>query len=298
MNKRKKLTASLTLLMICVLILSSQVSCKSKSPSEITQNMQQRTVQLVFAVQQKQGDTAAGFTPVGTGILVNNNGYVITADHLLDSGEQYMQQEQDEVKKMGIVVLAPPGASSFSNVPQPLTAINDFDVIARDSKHDLALLKIKMLSIISPLNGKTLLTVHFNRNVSGSLNVGVARFSKAITQNNAVAITGYTSDAVTGAISGELMPETKNGNVTSKEITDIHNPKLASISPGLVYAVTYFYTTDIISNPVLSGCPVYSPQNGAIMGMGISVAGPAGQIVIIPAKYFLDLLKSNGVTIK
>jgi hypothetical protein len=94
------------------------------------------------------------------------------------------------------------------------------------------------------------------------------------------------------------MPETKNGNVTSKEITDIHNPKLASISPGLVYAVTYFYTTDIISNPVLSGCPVYSPQNGAIMGMGISVAGPAGQIVIIPAKYFLDLLKSNGVTIK
>ena len=296
MNKRKKLTASLTLLMVCVLMLSSQVSCKS--PSEITQNMQQRTVQLVFAVQQKQGDTAAGFTPVGTGILVNNNGYVITADHLLDSGEQYMQQAQAEVKKMGIVVLAPPGASSFSNVPQPLTAINDFDVIARDSKHDLALLKIKMLSIISPLNGKTLLTVHFNRNVSGSLNVGVARFSKAITQNNAVAITGYTSDAVTGAISGELMPETKTGKVTSKEITDIHNPKLASISPGLVYAVTYFHTTDIISNPVFSGSPVYSPQNGAIMGMGICVVDPAGQTVIIPGKYILDLLKSNGVTIK
>jgi hypothetical protein len=94
------------------------------------------------------------------------------------------------------------------------------------------------------------------------------------------------------------MPETKNGNVTSKEITDIHNPKLTSISSGLVYAVTYFYTTDIISNPVLSGSPVYFPQNGAIMGMGISVADPTGQTVIIPGKYILDLLKSNGVNLK
>ena len=296
MNKRKKLTASLTLLIVCVLMLSSQVSCKS--PSEITQNMQQRTVQLVFAVQQKQGDTDVSFTPVGTGILVNNNGYVITADHLLDSKEQYTQQAQAEVKEMGIVVLAPPGASSFTNVPQPLTAINDFDVIARDNKHDLALLKIKMLSVTSPLDGKTLLTVHFNRNVGGSLNVGVAHFSAGITRNNAIAITGYTSDAVTGAISGELMPETKTGKVTSKEITDIHNPKLASISPGLVYAVTYFHTTDIISNPVFSGSPVYSPQNGAIMGMGICVVDPAGQTVIIPGKYILDLLKSNGVDLK
>ena len=294
MNKRKKLTASLILLMICVLILSSQISCKS--PSEITQNMQQRTVEIVFVSQQKQGDIAVSFTPLGTGILVNNDGYLITANHLLDAGDQYVQKTQAEVKSLGIIILAPGGAYGGSG--SPLSAINDFDVIARDSKHDLALLKIKMLSIISPLNGKTLLTVHFNRNVGGSLNVGVAHFSAGITRNNAIAITGYTSDAVTGAISGELKPETKNGNVTSKEITDIHNPKLASISPGLVYAVTYFYTTDIISNPVLSGCPVYSPQNGAIMGMGICVVDPAGQTVIIPGKYILDLLKSNGVTIK
>jgi S1-C subfamily serine protease len=296
MNKRRKLIASLMLLMICGLILSSEVSCKS--PSEIKQNMRQRTVQLVFAVQQKQGDTTAGLTPVGTGILVNNDGYVITADHLLDSGEQYMQQSQAAVKKMGIVVLAPPGVSGSSSVSQPLAEINDFDVIARDSKHDLALLKIKMLSVISPMNGKTLLTVNFNRGVGGSLNVGDAHFYTRIAQNDAVAITGYTSDVVTGAISYELMPETRTGNVTSKEMTSISSSNLSAATGSITYSISDYYQTDITSNPVLSGSPVYFPKNGDIVGMGISILDPAGQTVIVPGKYVLDLLKSNSVDLK
>ena len=296
MNKRKKLTASLTLLMVCVLMLSSQVSCKS--PSEITQNMQQRTVQLVFAVQQKQGDTDVSFTPVGTGILVNNNGYVITADHLLDSKEQYTQQAQAEVKEMGIVVLAPPGASSFTNVPQPLTAINDFDVIARDNKHDLALLKIKMLSVTSPLNGKTLLTVNFNRNVGGSLNVGVAHFSTGITRNNAIAVTGYISDAVTGDISDQLMPETRTGNVTSKEMTSISSSQLSVATGSITYSISDYYQTDITSNPVLSGSPVYFPKNGDIVGICVSIQDGQAATIIIPCKYILDLITTNGVDLK
>jgi hypothetical protein len=284
------------LLIVCGLILSSQVSCKS--PSEITQNIQRRTIQIMFVSQPKQGDTAVSFTPLGTGILVNNDGYVITADHLLDIGEQYIQQARGEVKKMGIVILAPPGNFGFCSVPQPLTAINDFDVIARDGKHDLALLKIKMLSVTSPLNGETLFTVQYNRGVSGTLNVGDAQFSTRIAKNNAIAVTGYTSNVVTGEISDQLVPENRAGNVISKEITSINGSNLSAAAGIITYSISDYYQTDLTSNPVISGSPVYFPKNGAIIGMGISVADPAGQTIIIPGKSILDLLKSNGVNHK
>jgi S1-C subfamily serine protease len=294
MNKRKKLTASLILLMICVLILSSQISCKS--PSEITQNMQQRTVEIVFVSQQKQGDTAVSFTPIGTGILVNNDGYLITANHLLDAGDQYVQKTQAEVKSLGIIILAPGGAYGGSG--SPLSAINDFDVIARDSKHDLALLKIKMLSVTSPLNGKTLLTVNFNRNVGGSLNVGVAHFSTGITRNNAIAVTGYISNAVTEDISDQLMPETRKGNVTSKEMTSISSSQLSVATGSITYSISDYYQTDITSNPVLSGSPVYFPKNGDIVGICVSIQDGQAATIIIPCKYIVDLITTNGVDLK
>jgi hypothetical protein len=73
---------------------------------------------------------------------------------------------------------------------------------------------------------------------------------------------------------------------------------LAVSSLSIPYSISDYYQTDIISNTLFSGSPVYSPQNGAIMGMCINIPNSSGKTAVIPGKYILDLLKSNGVSIK
>jgi S1-C subfamily serine protease len=275
-------------IMVYILIFPFQLSCKSMSLSQITQGINPRVVQIVFVAQQTEGELTSDITPIGTGFLVNNDGYIITANHLIDLGEQYMQQTQAETKKLGITIPPPPNA--INNPPVLQTPTNDFDVIARDNEHDLALLKVKMSTVISPLNGETLHGVIYSNDMGGSLFVGDAHFTKNISQNLSIAITGYPSN--------QMVPETKTGKVTSKEITSVINSRISLASGYVTYNVTDYFQTDITSNQVLSGSPVYSTKNGKIMGVCINVVQNESDssviTAIIPSRYVLDLLESNN----
>ena len=216
---------------------------------------------------------------------------------MIDIGEQYMQQSQSEVKKLGIIIpapsiasgvfIAPSGVFGGSELPQ-LT--NDFVVIARDTTHDLVLLQIKMSSIIVPEQGSED-EVYYTQNVAGTLNVGTVHFATGISKNSPVAITGYTSE--------QTIPETKTGKLISKEIPIISNQKITVTTDDVTFHFTGYYQTDIASNSIFSGSPVHSTSNMAIMGICISTSqnefDNSGAIYIIPSLYILDLLKSNNI---
>lgn len=258
------------------------------SLSQITQGINPRIVQIVFVAQQMEGELISDITLVGTGFLVNNDGYVITAKHLIDIGEQYMQQTQAEVMKLGIVIPPPPNVINNQSVSQIPT--NDFDIVARDDEHNLALLKVKMSTSISPLNGKTLHEVHYSNDTYGSLLVGDADFANKTSQNLSIAITGYSSN--------QFVSETKTGNVISEEIRSIMNLKLSVATSYVTYNIIDYYRTDIISTPDLSGSPVYSIKNGKIMGVCVNLvqneSDSSGATAIIPSRYILDILGSNN----
>ncbi|MDD4873496.1 MAG: hypothetical protein PHE15_00740 [Dehalococcoidales bacterium] len=241
---------------VSVLILPLQLSCTSL-PEKI-ENINYRTVQIVFV--QTKGEETTGTTSIGTGFILNNDGYVITSSYLIDTGEQYIRE--NESGKMGIVILAPSNVSD--NRYSGFVATNDFEVIAVDSEHDLALLKLVMIEMINPSNGKTVYSVHYHNHVNGTLNVGAADFADSIAKNSPIAITGYSSD--------EFVTETIKGKVTPEEISGI-------------------YSTDITSRSDLIGSPVYSTSTCEIIGMCISDS--SGETVIIASSYIVDLLENN-----
>ena len=267
---------------------TSLPSTTSASPTT-TESINYRTVQIVFMSQQKADDTTSDMTPLGTGIIVNNNGYVITANHLIDAGEQYIQQSQAEIKKLGILIPFSPTIPE-GNLPAQPQQVNDFDVIARDENHDLALLKIKMAQSSTP-EGQLESVVFYSEGASGTLDISDAPFTTNISRDSPIAITGY--------ISAQLTLATKTGKVTSEQIPGINNSLISVATGNFTYYVADYYQTDIASNSIFSGSPVYSISNMAIMGICISTSQDefdnSGEIYIIPSVYVLDLLKNNNI---
>jgi len=290
MSKNNNLSPKLIFIFITasILILPFQLSCKSTNISQITQSINPRVVQIVLVVQQTEGELSSNIIPVGTGLLLNNDGYVITASHLIDIAELYVQQNQTKTMKLGIIIPPPDVVLNNQSVLQVST--NDFEVISTDREHDLALLRLKISKTISPFNGETLSEIHFSNGASGTLNLGDARFGKNISNNISVSITGYPST--------QLVLDTKTGKVTSPEIIGIISPRISLETSYVTFQLENYFQSDIISTQGLSGSPVYSPRNGEIMGICINISDSSKETAIIPSRYILTLLKDNNINIK
>ena len=76
--------------------------------------------------------------PLGSGFFVNEGGYVITANHVVDAGRQQIQQLPAGQKRL-LVGLAHPNTE---NMRGNFTLVA-FDVLGNDTRHDLALLKLR-----------------------------------------------------------------------------------------------------------------------------------------------------------
>jgi S1-C subfamily serine protease len=271
-----------------VLLLTFQFSCRRIDFSQTAKNMSARVVQLVFISQQTESEHTPNIISIGTGFLVDDNGYVITASHLIDIGEQYAQQTQTQIKKLGIIIL-PPTVVSNSNLS--LTQTNDFEVISRDDKHDLALLKVKTNTVINPSNGERLDTVHYSNDIYGALSVGNLQFTENIAQNISFALTGYSSS--------QLVLETKIGKIVSNKITNIDKIQLSFPNGNVDYNITDYYLADVQTNSLLNGSPVYSTVNGKLLGVCVHIiqneSDNSGIIGIIPSRFIMELLINNDV---
>jgi hypothetical protein len=245
----------LVILFICVLILPFQLSCASLE--ERIEDIGSRTVQIVFV--QTGGEETTGITSIGTGFILNNDGYVITSSDVIIKGQQYIEDTQ--TGKVAAVIRSPSWVSSGT---YDYVATNDFEVVAIYSEHNLALLKLKMVEMVSPGFGNRISSVHYHNHVSGTLDVGTASFNSNVSDGTSVAVMGFASDEfVTEILLGEIMSEETSG----------------------------IYNTNITAGSELNGSPAYSTDTGKIIGM--CICNGSEDIVIVPASCIKNLLNSN-----
>jgi len=245
----------LVILFICVLILPFQLSCASLE--ERIEDIGSRTVQIVFV--QTGGEETTGINSIGTGFILNNDGYVITSSDVIIKGQQYIEDTQ--TGKVAAVIRSPSWVSSGT---YDYVATNDFEVVAIDSEHNLALLKLEMVEMVSPGFGNRISSVHYHNHVNGTLEVGAADFTGSASEGTPIAVVGFPSD--------EFVTETMSGEITSEDASGIYNANIAAVSG-------------------LNGSPVYSTSNGKIIGMYI--CNGSEDMVIVPASCIKNLLNSN-----
>ena len=250
-----------------------------------------RTVQIVFIGQNLKNGTAVLLIPLGTGILVNNDGYIITANHILDLGAQYMQNIPADTKQLSIEILGYPYGHAYAVATPAIT--NDFSIVASDAAHDLALLKLKMPVVATVPGGVGPVRINFADGALGNLHVGDTPFSMTLAQNQSIAVTGYASE--------KIVQTTKTGKIASGKQIDISQSTLTDSTslPGneisVAYGLTDYYQTNISTNALLSGSPVYSPGHEEILGICINSNQDSGTTAVIPGQYLVDLLRNNGV---
>jgi len=237
----------------------------------------------------------------GSGFIVNDQGYVLTALHVVEGFEstttvKIPQGERVNLYPLGVGRMV---AGIALHVDSPSVQIREstFDiqmtVIDRDKKHDVALLKMVRNPFRNMGDPPLVLTrsERVNSPVPGVATFDVARPS----EGEAIAISGFPLY--------ELAMKTNSGTVASSWATD----KRQNATP-----LVDSYVTDIQVNQGDSGAPVYSIAKGAVIGLcdsftpalvsvhdqdhapatvdGKELEYNSGLANVIPAKYLVQLI--------
>jgi S1-C subfamily serine protease len=242
-------------------------------------------------------DPCAAFDqPMGTGFLVTEDGYVITAKHVMDA----LKKHPNLNDKRGPLEFGP--ASPTVRIQMPLDneiGVNRavmppepiyrgyfsgfrFEEIDEDPIHDLALLKLNPNPFTIDVDLKTP-----NGDVQKIVQVKPARLSLGRPdEGEPVAVSGYplrspvmvtTSGAI--ASSWEVDQKTFSSHVSDSYLADMH------------------------VNHGNSGGPVFSIVDGSVIGVCVSIVPDSlgsgyynsGLSSIIPAKYVIELLKKHNL---
>lgn len=235
--------------------LSLQDAIKLVSPSVVA-------IQCVFdrLPEQTQDALRAPFYRwvCGSGFIVNDEGYVLTALHVVEGFEgtttvQIQQGEKSSLYPLGAGRLV---AGIALHIDSPSLQIREstvdiqMTVVDRDEKHDVALLKMVRNPFRNMSDPPMVLTrtERVNSPVPGVVIFDVARPE----EGERIAISGFP-------LLGLAM-KTNSGTVASSWETDKNQ---SGPQRGLVDS----YVTDVQVNPGDSGGPVYSVTTGAVIGL-------------------------------
>ena len=234
---------------------------------------------------------------LGTAFFVNSEGYAITAQHVVDAArELHVPNPQAQV---GIGLAIPNTEHRRANF-----VITGFNIIEEDPRHDLALVKLKK----NPFAGE--LRSGFVIGDEGELPLlhGVPRLRpERPCDGDAIAISGYPL--------GEPVLVTNAGSIASSwsvRVGEIPHPTMPDTTLPEIRDV---YLADVQSNPGNSGGPVYSVDDGSIIGvlvagrltdvsigdktaaevLGVKLTADAGLSIVVPCRYVVDMLERNGI---
>jgi S1-C subfamily serine protease len=236
--------------------------------------------------------------------MVNAEGYIITARHVVEA----FQSLQVSGNKRLLIGVALPNLENFKGAGGSISvrasfAYTDCDVVEEDALHDIALLEMKH----NPFTGGM---GKFMKTPKGSIDYPhkIAILSPDRPRDGEqIALSGYP-------LSGTVLITT-SGSVASAwgySTVQVHPPNAPA---GFMVPDTIdFYLVDMHVNHGNSGGPVYSVQNGAVIGICVSFnpapvehsganTNPADQTLfvnsglanVVPARYVIDLLKKRSL---
>jgi S1-C subfamily serine protease len=224
---------------------------------------------------------------LGTGFVMSLEGYVVTANHVVETGFEALRNLQSEMKMLSI-------GFAYANTQQMRAnfTLVPFDLVETDRIHDIALLKLKSKEI-PPLVG----------------NVPPLKL-EPVTLNN-----DRPEDGVAIGISGYPVNQsvlvTNGGFIATSWAFDLQGLKSPE-TPGLYRKldVADSYLADVNVNPGNSGGPVYLASDGSVIGICVGYlptnvtdtkGNPmdryynTGLAVVVPSRYVHNLLERHAV---
>ena len=239
-------------------------------------------------------------TPLGTGFLVNSDGFVVTARHVVQCGHRLA--EQIEAAQAGMLVgLAMPNTE---NMRGNFTGVG-FHLVDEDARHDLALLKLEA----NPFRGEVRSGFVTNGEEMPFL-LGTATLDSSRPRDgDAVGVSGYPLDQPVLVTNAGWMATS-----WSFEIAEAPVPGAPQLLPTPYIADTFL--ADLEANPGNSGGPVYLIESASVIGVCVgSMPSPvwdqdgnpartdtqelfysSGLTVVVPVRYVIDLLSKYGLS--
>jgi S1-C subfamily serine protease len=258
-------------------------------------------VQIKFKLDSAKAEYQEGIA--GTGIVVSDEGYVLTAAHIVTGTEAGLRGEGATKVEFsaGILIETTVGAGansrgSFAYVP---CTIKDTDPV-----HDIAILQLAQ----NPFSEA------FRQGIKSAdkepkITLGVAKLEQNIPpEGQTVLVSGYPLAIPTFV--------TQRGMIASESVS-VAQPQPTSSPAGLANTeVEDSILLDAAVNPGISGGPVYLPGEHAVIGIydayepvaifgtqrpQFAVRGLAenvGLAMVIPIKYAVALLQKNKIETK
>jgi S1-C subfamily serine protease len=258
-------------------------------------------VQIKFKSDSAKAEYQEGIA--GTGIVVSDEGYVLTAAHVVTGTEAGLRGEGATRVEFfaGILIdtIAGAGANSRGSFAYVACTIKDTDPV-----HDIAILQLAQ----NPFSEAFRQGIKIG-DKEPKITLGVAKLEQSVPpEGQTVLVSGYPLAIPTFV--------TQRGMIASESFT-FAQPQSTSSPAGLVNTeVEDSILLDAAVNPGISGGPVYLPGEHSVIGIceayepagifgaqrpQLAVPGAVqniGLAMVIPIKYAIALLQKNKIETK
>ena len=236
---------------------------------------------------------------LGTGFLVNPDGYAISARHVMKSGHEIADQIQAGQKRILIGLAQPNTENMRGNF-----SVVDCELIDEDMRHDLVLLKLKS----NPFKGEVRSGIKIGDKEVSLLFDKVTFNPNRPNDGVAVGISGYPL--------GEPVLVTNAGWMATSWAFEIKEVSMPGTPDWFrIPDIADAYLADVEVNRGNSGAPVYLVEDATVIGVCVgskpapvryeagnnaSIEGrkllySSGLTVVVPVRYVIELLRKNNV---
>jgi S1-C subfamily serine protease len=258
-------------------------------------------VQIKFRSDAAKPEYQEGIA--GTGIVVSDEGYVLTAAHVITETETALRADQASKVEffvgVSIDAIVGAGASSRGSFAYIPCTIKD-----TDSGHDLAILQLAQ----SPFSEAFRLGIKTGEK-EPKVTLGVAKLDQNLPpEGQTVLVSGYPLSTPTLV--------TQKGMIASETFSVVQMQRPNAPAGSLTAEIEDSILLDAVVNPGISGGPVYLPGEHSVIGICdayepspiITTQRPqtvvpgvgqnSGLAVVIPIKYAIALLQKNKIETK